>query len=105
MDGRNDLGVYDFEHNGSKDGLGAQITEQMAILGNIIKGLNDPKNDGMELGWVITDLENIQATFDSFDSVTAYYEDESAEELTLSDEEYSSLGSLIKDLRSKITNG
>jgi hypothetical protein len=99
------LGVYDFENNGSKDGLGAQITEQMAILGNIIKGLKDPRNDGMELGWVITDLENIQSVFDGFDSVTAYYEDESAEELTLSDEEYSSLGELIKTLRSKITNG
>jgi hypothetical protein len=99
------LGVYDFEHNGSKDGLGAQITEQMAILGNIIKGLKDPRNDGMELGWVTRDLENIQATFDGFESVSAYYEDESAEELTLADSEYTALGELIKALRSKITNG
>ncbi|MFT4602386.1 MAG: hypothetical protein ACI857_002572 [Arenicella sp.] len=99
------LGVYDYENNGSKDGLGAQMTEQMAILGNIIKGLKDPRNDGMELGWVITDLESIQATFDGFDSVSAYYEDESAEELTLAEAEYSSLGELIKALRSKITNG
>lgn len=99
------LGVYDYENNGQKDGLGAQITEQMAILGNIIKGLKDPRNDGTELGWVITDLEEIQNTFDSFDSVNAYYEDESAEELTLSDEEYNELGVLIKDLRAKITNG
>ena len=99
------LGVYDFEHNGDKEGLGAQITEQMAILGNIIKGLQDPKNDGMELGWVITDLEKIQSTFDNFDSVVSYYEDESAEELTLTDEEYTELGKLIKDLRNKIVNG
>lgn len=99
------LGVYDYENNGKQDGLGAQITEQMAILGNIIKGLKDPKNAGMELGWVITDLENIQATFDSFKSVVAYYEDETAEELTLSDSEYKELGALIKDLRAKIING
>ena len=99
------LGVYDYENNGQKDGLGAQITEQMAILRNIIKGLNDPKNDGTELGWVITDLEQIQNTFDGFDSVTAYYEDETAEELRLSDSEYNELGVLIKDLRTKITNG
>ena len=99
------LGVYDYEHNGGKDGLGAQITEQMAILGNIIKGLKDPRNDGMELGWVITDLEKIQSTFDSFESVSAYYEDESADELTLADAEYTSLGELIKALRSKITKG
>ncbi|MEO9532965.1 MAG: hypothetical protein ABJG68_15535 [Crocinitomicaceae bacterium] len=99
------LGVYDYENNGEKDGLGAQITEQMAILGNIIKGLQDPKNDGMELGWVITDLKDIQTTFDGFGSVTAYYEDESADELILTDEEYKSLGELVKTLRAKIIKG
>lgn len=99
------LGVYDYETNGKQNGLGAQITEQMAILGNIIKGLKDKKNDGMELGWVVTDLENIQSTFDTFDSVVAYYEDESADELFLGDGEYEELGGLVKDLRSKIING
>ncbi len=99
------LGVFDYENNGGKDGLGAQITEQMAILGNIIKGLKDPRNDGMELGWVITDLEAIQSKFDGFASVTSYYEDETAEELVLSDNEYSELGELIKALRTKIING
>ena len=99
------LGVYDYENNGQKDGLGAQITEQMAILGNIVKGLKDPKNDGMELGWLISDLETIQSTFDTFESVVAYYEDETAEELTLGDGEYDELGGLIKDLRAKIING
>jgi hypothetical protein len=99
------IGVYDYENNGGKNGLGAQITEQMAILGNIIKGLKDPKNDGMELGWLISDLEKIQSTFDSFDSVVAYYEDETADELTLGDAEYTELGGLIKDLRAKIIIG
>lgn len=99
------LGVYDYEKNGEKGGLGAQITEQMAILGNIIKGLQDPKNDGMELGWVIADLKKIQSTFDSFASVTAYYEDESADELILSKTEYGTLGELVKSLRAKIIKG
>lgn len=99
------LGVYDYEHNGDKDDLGAQITEQMAILGNIIKGLKDPKNSGMELGWVITDLEDIQSTFDSFSSVVAYYDDETADELILTDDEYKNLGVLVKELRTKIING
>lgn len=99
------LGVYDYEHNGDKENLGAQITEQMAILNNIIKGLKDPKNDGMELGWVISDLENIQVTFDAFDSVAAYLEDETADELLLSEEEYTKLGELVKKLRTKIING
>ena len=99
------LGVFDYENNGGKDGLGAQITEQMAILGNIIKGLKDPRNDGMELGWVISDLEAIQSKFDGFASVTSYYEDETAEELILSDDEYKQLGELVKALRTKIING
>ncbi|UKN01463.1 hypothetical protein K6119_17195 [Paracrocinitomix mangrovi] len=99
------LGVYDYENNGQKDGLGAQMTEQMAILNNIIKGLKDPKNDGMELGWLVADLEKVQSTFDSFDSVVAYYEDETADELILNDTEYNQLGVLIKDLRAKIING
>ena len=99
------LGVFDYENNGGKDGLGAQITEQMAILGNIIKGLKDPRNGGMELGWVITDLEAIQSKFDGFASVEAYYQDETAEELILSDAEYKDLGGLVKALRTKIING
>lgn len=99
------LGVYDYENNPEKDGVGSQLTEQMAILSNIIKGLEDPKNDGMELGWLITDLKKIQSTFDNFSSVKAYYEDENADELILADGEFESLAVLIKDLRSKIING
>ena len=99
------LGVFDYENNGDEQGLGAQITEQMSILGNIIKGLKDPRNSGMDVGWVVTDLENIQSTFDSFKSVIAYYEDETADELILKDAEYKKLGELIKKLRAKIING
>lgn len=98
------LGVYDYEKNKQKDGLGAQITEQMAILSNIIKGLKDPKNSGMELGWLIADLENIQGTFDNFESVKAYMADENATELELSEADFKALGDLIKSLRSKIIN-
>ena len=99
------LGVYDYENNPEKEGVGSQLTEQMAILSNIIKGLKDPRNDGMELGWLITDLTNIQDKFDGFESVTAYYDDENAEELVLGEGEFESLAELIKELRAKITNG
>lgn len=98
------LGVYDYEKNKTKEGLGAQITEQMSILNNIIKGLEDPKNAGTDLGWLITDLKTIQSTFDEFESVKAYVADENATELDLTDAEFKSLGDLIKTLRSKIIN-
>jgi len=98
------LGVYDYEKNKKKENLGAQITEQMSILRNIIKGLKDPKNAGMELGWLITDMENIQSAFDGFASVVAYYADENATELILTDADFKALGDLVKALRGKIIN-
>jgi len=99
------LGVYDFENNPEKEGVGAQIAEQMSILNNIIKGLNDPKNDGMDIEWIIADMENIQNTFNDFNSVNAYYDDPDAEELILSKKENDTLSELIKSLRAKIING
>jgi hypothetical protein len=99
------LGVYDFEQNNSNDGLGTKIAEQMAILTNIIKGLKDERNDGMDIEWLITDLENIGETFDNFASVKTYYENDMPGEISLIDSEYTALGKLIKALRTKITNG
>ncbi|WP_157454094.1 hypothetical protein [Crocinitomix catalasitica] len=99
------LGVYDFENNNSNDGIGTKIAEQMAILHNIIKGLKDPRNDGMEIEWLITDLSEIENTFNNFDSVKNYYENDMPGEINLIESEYNKLGSLIKALRTKITNG
>jgi hypothetical protein len=98
------LGVYDFENNGNDENVGSQITEQMEILKNIIQGTQDPKNSGMDIEWLITDLQNIQSTYDGFESVQAFYKDEDAENLLLTDKEFETLGTLIKDVRSKIVN-
>lgn len=98
------LGVYDFEHNDENENVGSQITEQMEILKNIIKGLKDPKNSDVGLESMISDLENIQSTYDSFESVIAFYADENAIELTLTEEEFNEIGSLVKDVRAKIVN-
>lgn len=97
------LGVYDFENNNEKEGLGAKITEQMSILGNIIKGLKDPKNDGIDIGWLITDLEKIENTYNNFESVEKYFNSNSQEDIQLTKEEYDTIGKMIKDLRIKIT--
>jgi len=96
------LGVYDFDHNPNKEDVGAKIAEQMSILQNIIKGLSDPKNAGMDLAWLISEMENIQTTFDGFQSVITYYADPTDEELILTKKENAELSELIKSLRSNI---
>jgi len=98
------LGFYDYENSNENKNVGAQITEQMEILKNIIKGLKDPKNNGINLEETITDLENVQNTFDNFESVKSYNENDNAEELVLTDEEIKTIGNLIKDIRAKIVN-
>ena len=98
------LGVYDFENNDQNENVGAQITEQMEILKNIIKGLKDPKNADIDVAWVIEDMEIIQSTYDGFESVNKFYADENAIELNLEEGEFKTLASLIKDLRAKIVN-
>lgn len=96
------LGVYDFEHSSDKEDVGAKIAEQMSILQNIIKGIKDPKNEGMDLAWIVNDMTKIQETFDSFQSVIDYFNDPTADELYLTKKEYDTLGALVKELRSKI---
>lgn len=96
------LGVYDFEHNKDKEDVGTRVAEQMAILKNIIRGLEDPRNDGMDIEWLMSELKNIQNTFNNFASVKKYYDNPDADELNLTDEEYDKLGKLVKQLRSKI---
>jgi len=98
------LGVYDFENNPGTNNVGASISEQMEILGNIIKGCEDKKNADLQIDWVINDLNKIKTTYESFESVKAFYADPEATELKLSDEEFKTLGGMIKDLRSKIVN-
>jgi hypothetical protein len=100
------LGVYDFEHSedNSNSNVGSQITEQMEILSNIIKGLKDPKNSDIDIEWVITDLKNIQTTYDAMDTVQEFYNDDNAIEMSLTKEEFISISGLVKDIRSKIVN-
>jgi len=98
------LGVFDFENNEKKEGVGSQITEQMEILKNIIKGLQDPKNSESGLETVIADLEKIQNTYSEFETVKVFHADENAIELNLSIEEFSKLSELIKDIRASIVN-
>jgi hypothetical protein len=98
------LGIIDYDNNKEKMNVGSQIVEQMEILSNIIKGVKDPKNNGIGLEGVISDLENIQNVYVNFESVKAFELDNTLIEFILSDEEYIELSALIKDIRSKVVN-
>jgi hypothetical protein len=98
------LGFYDYEHSDDNKNVGAQITEQIEILDNIIKGLKDPRNNGIDIDWLIKDLENVKETFDNLESVKKFNIDDNAEELILTDEEIRKIGNQIKDIRAKIVN-
>jgi hypothetical protein len=98
------LGFYDYEHSDDNKNVGAQITEQIEILDNIIKGLKDPRNNGTDIDWLIKDLENVKETFDNLESVKKFNIDDNAEELILTDEEIRKIGNQIKDIRAKIVN-
>lgn len=97
------LGVYDYEHNKDKEDVGSRVAEQMSILKNIINGLEDPRNDGMDIDWLLTEMKSIQDTFNGFSSVNKYYNNPDADVLVLTSKEYDELGTLIKNLRTKIT--
>ena len=96
------IGFHDYETNGNKEDVGSKLTEQIEILGNIIKGLKDPKNADADLSWIITDLEKVQSTFDGFESVKAYIASDEGGELMLTDAEIKEIGALINDIRLKI---
>jgi hypothetical protein len=96
------LGYSDYKVNPKNENVGFMLTEQMEILNNIIKGLKDPKNTEGGLEFVITGLENIRSSFESFDSVVAHRASDQSTDLTLSDAEINKLGTLVSDLRVNI---
>lgn len=98
------LGVNDYELHTDHEDIGYRIVEQMEILKNIIKGLKDPRNDQSILQSVLTDLEEIQTTFNQFKSVIAYEEDPMATTVELNDEEFKTLSDMVKSSREHIVN-
>ncbi len=96
------LGYADFKTNPKNENVGFMLAEQMEILDNIIKGLKDPKNAEAGIDNVITELENIRTSFESFESVVAYRASDRSTDLTLSDAEINKLGAMVSDLRVNI---
>ena len=98
------LGVVDYNNNADNKNIGSQITEQMEILKNIIKGLKDSKNSDLGIEDVISDLDNIESTYANFESVKTYQTDESLIDLNLTSEEFSILSELVQSIRTKVIN-
>ena len=99
------LGIFDYENNPDNKNIGAQITEQMEILKNIIKGLKDPKNAEVNLESTINGLDKIYTTYNNFESVKTYTNDDNAIELSLTTEEFSEISDLINNIRAQVVKG
>jgi len=80
--------------NKRNEKLISRLSEQAVILGSLIASIkqSDDNNEYIEL---ITDLENLNKTFEGFNN-------DSEEDFILTDEAVSSLGDQIKILRAKI---
>jgi len=96
------FGYTDFKANPSNENVGFMLAEQMEILDNIIKGLNDPRNSEVGMEFVITALEEIRSSFENFDSVKAYNASDRSADLILSNEEITKLGEMVSELRVNI---
>lgn len=98
------IGAKFFEKNKSPD-LSNKISEQMTILGNMLK-LYETNN--FQDKWLIDfseDMRNIRNIYDNFESVKKYntaIEKGGEEKFFLLEQEVASLSKAIQDLRSKI---
>jgi hypothetical protein len=95
------LGIRDIEQN-PESNLPVTIVDQINLLKNIIKGLKTYPTSDEILSTVIKKLEDIQSTYNGFESVKSASESSTFVSPKLTPEEFRNLASKIKDLRSYI---
>ncbi|MCB0395085.1 MAG: hypothetical protein KDD36_00440 [Flavobacteriales bacterium] len=88
-------------------GINSRILEQMAILGNLIKGLENQPNHSEMVAAIITGLKDIQTMYNGFASVKALDQSQDVEldQLQLTNEEKTALTEKIAQIRSSIIQG
>lgn len=93
------LGARDaIENNNTK--LAQELSQQMVILENLIKGLKAQPEADAFTSEIISDFQKIYSTFNSLESVKSY--DETTQTLTLTDAEMKQISELVLSTREKI---
>ena len=92
---------------GKDKSLNSKLAEQMTILGSIINSLKSQEKKDPTIGGLVADLESIKTIYDGLPSVknNPAAADDTEKEMTLTDDEVSTLTKKIEELRTKFING
>jgi hypothetical protein len=91
---------------GKDKSLNNKLAEQMTILGSIVNALTAVEKKDPAIGGLIADLRTVKDVYDELPSVKSNPESEDSEkELTLTDDEVTTLTKKIEELRIKFING
>lgn len=83
-----------------------RIIEQMTILNNIIKALKVQNDASLDIAFLTEGLEDLSATFEGFKEVKSLENpDMDISDITLTDDELTTLTTKITALRTKVING
>lgn len=92
---------------GKDKSLNSKLAEQMTILGSIINALKAQEKKDPAITGLITDLQSVKTIYDGLPSVknNPNAADDTEKEMTLTDDEVSTLTKKISELRAKFING
>lgn len=94
------LGANDVRNRNNND-IAMILIEQMSLLQNIMKGLKKYPNASEEMASLLASLENIETSFNNFESIKKY--DSEGGELSLTKDEINQFIDLITNARNNIT--
>ncbi|MCW3070159.1 MAG: hypothetical protein JWO44_49 [Bacteroidetes bacterium] len=92
---------------GKDKSLNSKLAEQMTILGSIVNALKAQEKKDPAIGGLIADLQGVKDIYDSLPSVKDHPEanEDTEKEMSLTDDEVSTLTTKIEAIRTKIING
>ncbi|HEX8516915.1 MAG TPA: hypothetical protein VF868_12000 [Bacteroidia bacterium] len=92
---------------GKDKSLNSKLAEQMTILGSIVNALKSQEKKDPAISGLVADLQSIKTIYDGLPSVKNQPEaaEDSEKELSLTDEEVTTLTTKIEEIRTKFING
>jgi hypothetical protein len=92
---------------GKDKSLNGKLAEQMTILGSIVNALKAQEKKDPAISSLIADLQVVKDIYDKLPSVKDHPEasEDTDKEMTLTDDEVSTLTKKIEEVRTKFING